>query len=107
MKRVYTAPNLPDAHLLRDLLEQAGIPAHVFNENAASLLGLIPVANGQPQVWITQVHQEAHAKSVIADYQTRAPVRETRICGACHESNPGEFDYCWKCGAVLPGTLIG
>jgi ribosomal protein L40E len=104
MKRVYNALNLPDAHLLRDLLQQAGIAAHVFNENANSLVGFVPVASGQPQVWITQVHQEPHAKAVIADYQSRAATTQTHICAACGESNPGEFDYCWKCGATLAAS---
>jgi hypothetical protein len=98
MKRVYTAPNLPDAHLLRDLLERAGIPAHVFNENAASIVGLAPVSSCQPQVWIAQPHQEQHARAVITDYQTRRPEREMWICRGCAESNPGEFDSCWSCG---------
>jgi hypothetical protein len=101
MKRVYTAVNLPDAHLLRDLLQQAGIAAHVFNENANSLLGFVPVSAGQPQVWIAQLHQEPHAQAVIADYQSRRPTNETRWCSSCGESNPGEFDFCWKCGTTL------
>ena len=101
MKRVYTALNLPDAHLLRDLLQQAGIAAHVFNENANSLVGLVPVAAGQPQVWIAQLHQERHAKAVIADYQSRSPTTVIKTCNACGESSPGEFDSCWNCGAVF------
>jgi len=102
MKRVYNALNLPDAHLLRDLLQHAGIAAHVFNENANSLLGLVPVSAGQPQVWIVQVHQEPHAKAVIDDYQTRQATTETRVCAKCAESSPGEFDFCWSCGMSLP-----
>lgn len=104
MKRVYTALNLPDAHLLRDLLQHAGIAAHVFNENANSLIGFLPVTSGLPQVWITQVHQEQHANAVIADYQTRSPTTVTRQCAACAESSPGEFDSCWNCGAVFSDT---
>ena len=101
MKRVYDALNLPDAHLLRDLLEHAGIAAHVFNENANSLLGLVPVSAGQPQVWIAQEHQESQARTVIADYQTRVATTETKCCDACGESNPGEFESCWRCGTAL------
>lgn len=101
MKRVYTAPNLPDAHLLRDLLQHAGIPAHVFNENANSLVGFLPVSAGLPQVWISQPHQETHARSVIADYQTRLPVHQSHQCQACGELNPGEFEVCWNCGEGL------
>jgi hypothetical protein len=101
VKRVYTAPNLPDAHLLRDLLQQAGIAAHVFNENGTALLGLVPVSAGLPQVWIAQLHQEQHAKAVIADYQTRSPSGESHTCPKCGESNPAEFDFCWACQSVL------
>jgi hypothetical protein len=97
MKRVYTAPNLVDAHLLRDLLQQGGIAAHVFNENAASLIGLVPVSTGQPQVWIAQIHQEEHAKSIVADYQTRRALTSTWACLQCGEDNPGEFETCWQC----------
>ncbi|MEI6738332.1 MAG: DUF2007 domain-containing protein, partial [Pseudomonadota bacterium] len=67
MKRVYTAMHLPDAHLLRDLLQQAGIPAHVFNENAASAIGLVPVSTALPEVWISQVHQRCDDTSLTAD----------------------------------------
>lgn len=99
MKRVYTAQHLPDAHLLRDLLQHAGIPAFVFNENAASAIGLVPVGTAQPQVWIAQLHQEQHAMAIVSDYQTRAATTETWTCTQCHESNPGEFESCWNCGA--------
>ena len=101
MKRVYTAMHLPDAHLLRDLLQQAGIPAHVFNENAASAIGLVPVSTALPEVWISQVHQEQHAKTIICDYQTRRATTETWPCKSCDETNPGEFDSCWNCGTAL------
>jgi Putative prokaryotic signal transducing protein len=101
MKRVYTAPNLPDAHLLCELLQQAGIAAHVFNENAASLNGLVPVSTSLPQVWIAQPHQADHANQVITDYQTRQPVAISWHCGQCGEANPGEFESCWQCQTVM------
>jgi hypothetical protein len=101
MKRVYTALNLPDAHLLRDLLERSGIAAHVFNENAASIVGLAPVPSCMPQVWIAQPHQESHARDVIADFQSRPATTETTQCMACGESSPGEFETCWNCGKPL------
>lgn len=100
MKRVYSALHLPDAHLLRDLLAHAGIPAFVFNENAASAIGLVPVGTAQPQVWIAQPHQEQHARAIIADYQTRPATIDTWTCAHCNEVNPGEFESCWQCSAV-------
>ena len=43
MRRVYTAATLPEAHLIRQLLESAGINARVFNENAQGAIGELPV----------------------------------------------------------------
>jgi hypothetical protein len=102
MKLVYVAINLPDAHLVRHLLQQAGIPSHVLNEHAVGAMGELPVASACPQVWIAQVHQEHHARTVIEEYQSRRPVTGNKICAACRETNPADFDLCWRCGAMLP-----
>ena len=42
MKRIFTAGNLPEAYLVRDLLRQAGVAVHVFNEHAMAALGEVP-----------------------------------------------------------------
>ena len=105
MKRVYSALNLPEAYLVRDLLAQAGIAAHVFNEHARAAMGELALGAAYPQVWIAQLHQEQHARSVIADFESRAPSTAVRNCFACGEQNPGEFELCWKCAAPL-GTAI-
>ena len=39
MRRLCSAANLPEAYLLKQLLEQAGIEARVFNEHAQGGLG--------------------------------------------------------------------
>ncbi len=101
MKRIYTATNLPDAHLLRNLLEQAGIPAHIFNQHAMSAFGELPLSSAYPQVWIVQPQQEQHARAVVAQYTSVAAVTATKLCAACSESNPGEFELCWNCGTLL------
>ena len=101
MKRIYTAANLADAHLVRDLLQQAGIAAHIFNEYAMAAMGDVPMGSAYPQIWIPQLHQEQHARAVIADYETRAPQTAIKTCGACNETSPGEFELCWSCGKPL------
>ena len=75
MKRIYTAANLADAHLVRDLLQHAGIAVHIFNEYAMAALGEVPMGSAYPQLWISQLHQEQHARAVIADYEQR-PARQ-------------------------------
>ena len=101
MKRIYTAANLADAHLVRDLLQQAGIATHLFNEYAMAALGEVPMGSAYPQLWITQLHQERHARAVIADYEKRSPQTSVKHCFACGEISPGEFELCWNCGAAL------
>lgn len=101
MKRIYTAANLADAHLVRDLLQQAGIAAHIFNEYAMAAMGDVPMGSAYPQVWIPQLHQEQHARAVIADYEQRLPQTAIKHCLACTETNPGEFELCWNCGKPL------
>ena len=102
MKLLYTASNLPDAHLVRNLLAQAGIPAHIFNANGMSALGELPMSAAYPQVWIVQLHQEQHARAVIAEYQRPDADSADKHCEHCCESNPGGFELCWNCRAALP-----
>ena len=42
MKQVYQAENVFDAHLVKGVLEQAGIPAHVSGEFLPGALGELP-----------------------------------------------------------------
>ncbi|MEP7155883.1 MAG: DUF2007 domain-containing protein [Betaproteobacteria bacterium] len=101
MKRIYSAQNLAEAYLVRDLLTQAGVAAHVFNEHAMAAMGELAVGAAYPQVWIAQAHQEQHARAVITDYESRPPSTSVRNCMACGEENPGEFEVCWKCATPL------
>ena len=104
MKLLYRALNLPDAHIVMHLLAQAGIPAHVLNVNAQSAFGDISANAACPQVWITQLHQEPHARAVIASFESKAaPASLNWQCAACTENNPPAFEICWSCGAACVG----
>ena len=102
MKRVYTATNLPEAHLLMHLLEGMGIRARIFSANASSLAGEIPVDHAGPQLWVEDPREAARAKAAIDEYLKASPRIPPRRCPDCGEENPGTFDLCWKCGASLP-----
>ena len=101
MKRVHTASNLPEAHLLVDLLAHRGIRARVFNANASSLAGELPIDAALPQVWVDDPAHAERARALIEDYlRPRAPGPAVK-CPKCGEENPGSFDLCWNCGAGL------
>lgn len=101
MKRVHTAANLPEAHLLVDLLADRGIRTRVFNAHASSLAGELPIDASLPQVWVDDDADAPRAREVILEY-SRHPVSTAVLkCPACGEESPGSFDLCWSCGAGL------
>ena len=100
MKRVHAAANLPEAHLLVDLLADRGIRARVLNANASSLAGELPIDAAMPQVWVDNPDDAARAREVIETF-VRTPAGAPRKCPACGEDSPGAFDLCWSCGAGL------
>ena len=101
MLRLYTAANLPDAHLLRQLLAQAGIEAHVFNENAQSGMGEIPFTHAWPEVWLARPGDETRAREIVRGFDRPPTPSPDAFCAECHERNPGNFELCWSCGATL------
>ncbi|HXS51263.1 MAG TPA: DUF2007 domain-containing protein [Usitatibacter sp.] len=100
MKRVHSAANLPEAHLLLDLLADRGIRARVFNANASSLAGELPIDATLPQVWVEKPGDAPRAREIIEAYLC-SPSGPPRKCAACGEENPSSFDLCWACGAGL------
>jgi hypothetical protein len=100
MKRVHSAANLPEAHLLLDLLADRGIRARVFNANASSLAGELPIDATLPQVWVDNAGDAPRAREIIDTY-LRSAHGPPRKCPACGEENPSSFDLCWSCGAGL------
>lgn len=102
MKKVHAAATLAEAHLLVDLLADRGIRARIFNANASSLAGELPIDAALPQVWVDDPAHAERARALIDDF-TRSPSKPARKCPSCNEDNPGSFDLCWNCGAGLEG----
>jgi hypothetical protein len=100
VKKVHAAATLAEAHLLVDLLADRGIRARIFNANASSLAGELPIDAALPQVWVDDPAHAERARALIDDF-SRSPSKPTRKCAACDEDNPGSFDLCWNCGAGL------
>ena len=101
MVRIYSAATLPDAHLVRGLLGQAGIDARVFNENLQGGLGEIPFTHAYPEVWIVDERDLQRAREVILQIERPVPGSGSMICPRCREVGPGHFQVCWNCGQEL------
>ena len=104
MLRIYTAESLVDAQLVVDLLDQAGVPAEVFNGNASGALGELPVT--YPEVWIRRDLDQSKASRVIQSFTETfmaKPEKDFSLrCSGCGESNPRSFEICWQCHNPLP-----
>jgi len=99
MEKLYPASDLVEAHLLRTLLDEAGIQAHVRNEHLSSLGGEIPFNQVLPEVWLDDAVDLAAARAVLDDYLARraSPDGPQRHCRSCGEDSPSNFEICWKC----------
>lgn len=84
-----------------DLLADRGIRARIFNANASSLAGELPIDAALPQLWVEDDADAVRARSLIEAFARRAPSTATRRCPACGEDSPASFDLCWSCGAGL------
>ena len=71
MKCIYQAAHGVDAHMVRALLEQAGIPAQVRGEYLQGALGELPV-NGMVTVWVPEP-DAARARELVRDWEQSGP----------------------------------
>ena len=80
----------------------SSLAARIFNANASSLAGELPIEASLPQVWVERDLDAARAREAIEQYlkssDHRGPARE---CPHCGEENPATFDLCWNCGRSL------
>ena len=100
MKRVYSNELLAHVKHYKNVLEQAGIPAEIRNEQLAGGLGEIPFLECEPELWVADEAQ-ARAEAVIAAERELVPDTPWR-CGRCGEANEAQFGACWRCGGEAP-----
>ena len=101
LKRVFTAANLPEAHLLSDHLADRGVRTRIFNANASSIAGELPIDAALPQLWVERDDDAARARELIEAYFRPTVPGPPIRCPACGEENPASFELCWSCGAGL------
>jgi hypothetical protein len=106
MKKLYTARDAMEAHFLRQLLQQEGIPAEVLGENLSIARGELPLtAETLPSVWVRSEHAE-RAVRVVAQMLSQASGGDAAgdpwTCPGCGEAIEGQFDICWNCQTPRP-----
>lgn len=75
---------------------------NIFNANASSAMGEIPLDAALPQLWVENPAHAAFARSLIDEYLRKPSAGGgVHFCPSCGEENPATFDLCWNCGAGL------
>lgn len=99
MKRVFSSESLAEVGHFRNLLEQAGIPCLIKNEQLSGALGEIPFLECLPELWVLRDEEAQRARRLI-DQQREPVVAPEWHCRRCGEQNEGQFAACWRCGAA-------
>ena len=73
----------------------------IFNANASSVLGELPLEASLPQIWVERDDETARARELIDGYFRRTETGPPIRCAACGEENPASFELCWNCGKGL------
>ena len=100
---VYWAADVQEVHVVRGLLEGAGIRARVIGESLATMYGVVLTGSISPRVCVFASH-ESRARQVIAEWEekrraarTQRPIPPPWKCGHCGEDVDWDFDVCWNC----------
>lgn len=102
MKRVYRAQDTFDAHLVRDLLREAGIEAEVLGSMLVGGVGELP-ADAKPSVWIADADLYDWARQLITRHERQSAEGADWQCPNCGETNASTFEICWSCGRPADG----
>jgi hypothetical protein len=89
----------PQASIVKDLIEDEGIPCEVRSEPLSMAIGDVPFIDCGPELWIMNDQDYSKAKEALdAWLAPRNEVRDSWACPRCGEKVEGPFTSCWKCG---------
>jgi hypothetical protein len=85
------------------LLTDRGVRVRIFNANASSIAGELPIESSLPQIWVENPGDAARARDLIDEYLRASPSGPPIRCPKCGEENPSSFEICWSCATGLGG----
>ena len=105
-KKVYSAANATEAHLIQGLLERESIETNLSGENLSTLWGGLKTDFSQVNILVNiLVNEEKYAESmeIISNYEEilNQPAQDGKSwqCEECNKVNPETFEICWNCQA--------
>jgi hypothetical protein len=86
---------------MKNILKTHGIESVVLREYLKTGMGEIPPNEAWVELWILDEWRSKEAQEIIEEAQEDADTeQEAWLCPKCGEELEGQFDRCWKCGAV-------
>jgi hypothetical protein len=106
LKKIYTAKNPADAHLLKGLLEGENIEAEVRGEFLYGVRGEVPITPDTcPSVWVMDDATYDRAMELVSSFregESPNPIEGKAWRCSCGEENESQFTECWSCGKPRP-----
>ena len=99
-KKVYSASNSAEAHIIQGLLECELIETQLSGENLSSIWGGLQTDFNKVDVL---VNEEKYSKSIEIIYNYEETLKKSHqdgkswVCEACKNINPSTFEICWNC----------
>ena len=101
-KKIYSAANATEAHLIQGLLERESIETNLQGEVLSTAWGGLPTDVNQVEILVDE-EKYAEAVEIISNYEEllRHPAKdgESWECEECNKVNPDTFEICWSCQA--------
>lgn len=107
MKELFREPDFTKVGYFQSVLEAEGIATIVRNKHLTmSGLTEIPIPEFFPALCVMDDTDYARAMEIIRLHLTEnAKDADLEVaCPSCGETNPGNFDLCWSCGADIAKT---
>jgi hypothetical protein len=103
VKQLITATRGPELELLKNMLEDAGIPCDLRNQQLSQAL---PSAPFDLELWIENDDDYWRAQDLSEAWFHPPPgATGSWVCAGCGQNVGSQFDSCWKCGAKRAPTL--
>lgn len=100
---MFIAQHPAEAHLLKGVLDNAGIESEIRHEALFGASGGVPVNEARPEIWVLDEGRAAEAAALLRQQlPTGLDAGRPWRCATCGETVEAQFTACWKCGADAP-----
>lgn len=104
MKELFRERDFTQVGYFQSILESHGIPTLMRNETLTmSGLTEFPIPDFFPALCVVNDEDYDRAIGILREHVGHDSVKsgEEISCQGCGETNPGNFEICWSCGAAL------